>query len=135
MREVFEGLGFTNVGTVIGSGNVVFDSPQRSAPALEQKIEKALPEKLGFTSTTMVRTQGELEMLVHQNPFKNIRDEKPNYLIVTFFKDRRRELCTVLNLSDGKTPQFMTRLEREHGKAQTTRTWKTVHRILKRMKS
>jgi uncharacterized protein (DUF1697 family) len=133
LRGVFEMLGFKNVATVIASGNVVFDSPSKSTAALEAKIEKVLPELLGFTSTTIIRSSEELERLVKKNPFKGTKDEKPNYLVVTFFKDRRKELCTVIDLSSAKTPDFMRRLEKEHGKEMTTRTWKTVSRILKKM--
>lgn len=133
LRTVFEALGFSNVHTVIASGNVVFDSPFKSPAALEKKIEQALPKKLGFESTTVVRSQKELEALEKKNPFKGVKDEKPNYLIVTFFQDRRKELCTVIDLRKGRTPEFMADIEKKYGKAMTTRTWKTVGRILKKM--
>ena len=132
-KAVFESLGFTNVHPIITSGNIVFESSSKSASALETKIEKELPKQLGFTSTTIVRSQAELEALNKQNPFKGVKDERPNYLVVTFFKDRRKELCTVIDLNTGKTPDFMSKIERQHGKELTTRTWKTVHRILKKM--
>lgn len=135
LRETFESLGFKNVGTVIASGNVVFDSPTKSADALEAKIEKALPHQLGFRSTTMIRSREDLERLAGKNPFRGVADKKPNYLVVTFFKDRRKELCTVLDLSNAKTPDFMRDLEKKHGRDMTTRTWKTVGRILKKMNS
>jgi len=135
LKKVFESLGFEDVATVIASGNVVFSSHSKNATALEAKIEKALPEQLGFKSTTIIRSREELERLVKKNPFKGIKDEKPNYLIVTFFKDRRNELSTVVNLTGGGTPDFMRSLEKEHGKEMTTRTWKTVGRILKKMGS
>lgn len=133
LREVFESLGFANVATVIASGNVVFESLSKDIKALEAKIEKALPKRLGFNSTTIIRSREELEVLVKKNPFKGVKDEKPNYLIVTFFKSKQKELCTVLNLTDGGTPDFMRTVEKSHGKEITTRTWKTVHRILKKM--
>lgn len=135
LRKVFETLGFEQVGTVIASGNVVFSSLSKNTAGLEARIEKALPKRLGFKSTTIIRSCEELERLVKKNPFKGIRNEKPNYLIVTFFKDRRKELCTVVDLTGAKTPDFMRSLEREHGKAMTTRTWKTLGRILKKMGS
>ena len=133
LKAVFEGLGFKHVHTVIASGNVVFDSPGKNTALLEKKIETELPKKLGFTSTTIIRSRAELEALIAKNPFKNVKDEKPNYLIVTFFKNRRAELCTVLRIGATGTPQFMSTIEREHGKAITTRTWKTVNRIIKKM--
>ena len=133
LRQVFNSLGFSNVSTVIASGNVVFDSTSTSPTSLETKIEEALPRILGFNSTTIVRSRSELEALAAKNPFKGVLDEKPNYLVVTFFKDRQEQLCRVLDMSLEKTPNFMAEVEKKYGKAITTRTWKTVHRILKRM--
>ncbi len=133
LKTVFEEIGFTNVHPVIATGNVIFDSPLKNPKALEAHIEKALPARLGFSSTTIVRTKENLEALVKQSPFAGVRDEKPNYLLVTFFKNRSPELCTVINLNEGKTPDFMRKLERQRGKAITSRTWKTIARILKKM--
>jgi uncharacterized protein (DUF1697 family) len=135
LKGVFESLGFKNVSTVIASGNVVFDSPSKNTAELEAKIERELPKRLGFKSTTIIRSREDLMRLVRGNPFKGVKDEKPKYLIVTFFKDRKKELCTVLDLGGEKTPDFMRQIEKKHGKEITTRTWKTVARILKRMES
>lgn len=73
LREVFESLGFTKVATVIASGNVIFDSPSKSVTALEKKIESALPEKLGFTSTTIIRSQEEIEKLMKKILLRALR--------------------------------------------------------------
>ncbi len=137
LKAVFESLGFKNVATVIASGNVVFDSPSTNVAALETKIEKELPLQLGFNSSTIIRSREEIEKLVKKNPFKNIKDEKPNYLVVTFFKDRQKDLCTTLTIDDKGlvTTSYMSGLEKKHGKAITTRTWKTVGRILKKMEN
>ena len=107
----------------------------KNTTALETKIEKALFQQLGFTSTTIIRSKNELEQLVATDPFAGVLDEKPNYLVVTFFKDRKKELYTVLNTSNAETTSFMRRLEKEHGKEITTRTWKTVARIIAKMGS
>ncbi len=135
LKAIFESLGFKNVHPVIASGNIVFDSPSKNMPALEAKIENALPAQLGFTSTTIVRSREELEALVRKDPFKGVRDEKPNYLLVTFFKDRRAPLSTVIKLTEGRTPDFMAKMDRAHGKMITSRTWKTIGRILKKMEA
>ncbi len=133
LKKVFESLGFKNVRTVIASGNVVFETSSKDELALESKIEKTFPKMLGFKSTTIIRSQEEIEKLIKKNPFKGIEDKKPNYLVVTFFKDRKNEVATVINLDEGKTPAFMAAIEKKHGKEITTRTWKTVARILKAM--
>jgi uncharacterized protein (DUF1697 family) len=132
LRDAFESLGFQNVHTIIASGNVIFDSPSTDGGALEKKVEKELSKRLGFTRTTIIRAEDEMRALVRKDPFKGVRDEKPNYLIVTFFKDRTKELCTVLDLGGERAPQFMTDIEKKYGKEITTRTWKTVGRILKK---
>ena len=133
LRMVFESLGLSDVTTVIASGNVIFSTALKNIASLETTIEKALTEQLDFKSTTVIRSQAELETLVQKDPFKGTVDEKPNYLVVTFFKDRKKELCTVLDTSNAETTSFMSRLEKEHGKKITTRTWKTVARIVAKM--
>lgn len=133
LRGAFEQLGFKNVATVIASGNVVFDSPSKNTKALESKIEKALHTTLGFKSTTIIRSEAHLKALVKRDPFKGAGHAKHTYLIVTFFKDGKKELCNAVDLTDSKTPSFMVAIEKKHGKEVTTRTWKTVGRILKKM--
>jgi uncharacterized protein (DUF1697 family) len=135
LKQVFESLSFKNVATVIASGNVVFDTDSKNTATLETKIEKAMHTQLGFERSTMVRSREELEQLVKNDPFKGIEDKKPNYLIVTFFKDRKKEHCTVLNTDDAKTPDFMRDMEKKYGKEITTRTWKTIGRILAKMEA
>ena len=66
LRGLFEKLGFTNVQTVISSGNVLFESSSKSAKKLEETIEKALPEQLGFTSTTIMKSKEQLLKLLEK---------------------------------------------------------------------
>jgi uncharacterized protein (DUF1697 family) len=155
LRGVFENLGFENVKTVISSGNVVFESPVRSAKKLEEKIEKALPEQLGFTSTTIIRSKAQIQKLVDKNPFGEMDHSQKSSLNVTFLKKKIRSgikfpykvdhrdyellgmyggaICSVIDLTSDKTPDLMLWLEKKFGKEITTRTWKTVEKILKVM--
>ena len=155
LRGVFETLGFTNVKTVISSGNVVFDSPSRAVRKLEATIEKALPEQLGFTSITIIRSRAQIQKFVNHNPFGGMDHSSKSSLNVTFLKkktssamkfpyrvaDRDYEIlgiydgaiCSVIDLTGSKTPDLMAWLEKKFGKEITTRTWKTVERILKAM--
>src|SRR5512146_620316 len=87
LRGVFENLGFTNVQTVISSGNVLFEASSRDIPALEAAIEKALPAQLGFASTTIVYSREDLQELVDQDPFKGMVDAPTSRLNVTFVKN------------------------------------------------
>ena len=156
LRGVFEKLGFANVKTVISSGNVVFESPSRSVRKLEGSIEKAIPEELGFKSTTIIRSRSQLQQLVDKNPFKGMEHSQKSSLNVTFLKHKTKidtefshkvddraytvlgmydgAICSVMDLTSSKTPDLMLRLEKKFGKEITTRTWKTVERILKVMR-
>jgi uncharacterized protein (DUF1697 family) len=155
LRGFFEHLGFVNVHTVISSGNVLFETGSKNATALESVIEKALPEKLGFNSTTIVRSLDQLQELIARNPFKGIEDGPKSRLNVTFLKnalDRKlkfpyipqnksyklvglydRAIFSVTDLTGDRTVDLMSWLEKEFGKQITTRTWKTVHRIVKKL--
>jgi uncharacterized protein (DUF1697 family) len=151
LRGVFEGLGFANVKTVISSGNVIFESPRRDASALEKQIEGALFAQLGFTSTTIIRTKSDLQRLIVSDPFKGAGHSQKLYLTVTFLKNQpksydmpegrgysivgaaNRTVLSIVDLTLNKTPDLMTKLERNFGKDITTRTWKTVLRILDKM--
>jgi uncharacterized protein (DUF1697 family) len=155
LRGVFEELGFANVKTVISSGNVVFESPSRSVRKLEDRIEEALPKELRFKSTTIIRSQKQLQQLVDKNPFKSREHSQKSSLNVTFLKKKRKigikfpyeidnrdytllgmydgAICSVIDLTRAKTPDLMLWLEKKFDKEITTRTWKTVERILKAM--
>jgi uncharacterized protein (DUF1697 family) len=155
LRSVFEKLGFENVKTVISSGNVIFESASRSAKKLEETIETALPEQLGFTSTTIIRSQKQIHALVDEDPFQGMEHSQKSSLNVTFLKKKRTidikfpykvenryctllgmdggAICSVIDLTNAKTPDLMLWLEKQFGKEITTRTWKTVERILKAM--
>ena len=154
LRGVFEKLGYHDVQTVISTGNVLFETDSRDTKALEAAIEKALPAQLGFTSTTIIRSLEQIQDLVDKDPFKGFEDTQTSRLNVTFLKgasgtkltfpyapaDKTYHflglydgaLCSVIDLDSAKTPDLMGWLDKQFGKENTTRTWKTVGRILKK---
>jgi uncharacterized protein (DUF1697 family) len=81
LRELLEGLGYTDVQTLVQSGNVVFTS--RAAPAtLEKKMEQEIEKQLGVDPKVVVRTRDELAAAIDANPFPVPED--PKNLHVTF---------------------------------------------------
>jgi uncharacterized protein (DUF1697 family) len=48
LRAAFEAEGFTNVETVVASGNVLFDHPERPEAGLEEKLSQMLRRRFGF---------------------------------------------------------------------------------------
>ena len=155
LRRVFADLGFENVQTVISSGNVLFETKSSDLKELELLIERTLPEQLDFRSTTIIRNKAEWEDLFNKNPFGDLKDTPTSRLNVTFLKNKPETnlkfpyhaenegfvvlgifngaICSVVNLERSKTPYLMSWLEKEFGSEITTRTWKTVVRILKKL--
>jgi uncharacterized protein (DUF1697 family) len=154
LREVCEDLGLRNVATVVSSGNLVFDADDADAVHLEAQLEAAWPERLGFQSTSIVRTHAQLAALRDLAPFGDREHGKGTYLLTTFAKHRiqptftvpgaplgpgfevvgatDREVFSVTDTTANRTPDTMTWLERQLGPAITSRTWLTVTRILAR---
>jgi uncharacterized protein (DUF1697 family) len=146
LKSVLEDLGFSNVQTVISSGNVLFESDSTDIEQMEKVIEEAWPVKLGFNSMTVIRSHDQLKALADQDPYKGLLHTRETYLLVTFFKKMPTDirdnfysdlgvnaLCSVIDTTRSRTPDFMPKLERQFGKDITSRTWNTIARILKKM--
>lgn len=154
LREVFESLGFTGVTSVLSSGNIVFATDSTDPKTLEDRIRSGLRDELGIAGGTIVRSRAELQDLVDTGSFGDLEHTRETYLTVTFLKEPPDPVPeslpevadstvrivgydaaarAVLTVSDNTaSPPFMTLLERRFGTDITTRTWLTVHRILKR---
>jgi uncharacterized protein (DUF1697 family) len=148
LRNAFEVMGFRNVKTVIASGNVLFDADSTNEKNIEKIIEKALPQAIGFESATIVYKVDDLQRLADLNPFKDIEATPQTKPYVTFLKEppknnpkisgkgfkilgtSGRAVFSMVDLSGAKTPDLMKVLEKEFGKNNTTRGWKTIERIL-----
>jgi uncharacterized protein (DUF1697 family) len=148
LKRAFEAAGFTEVKTVLSSGNVVFDARQASERALQRKAETAMREALGQAFLTIVRPVAMLQEMLASDPYLAFRLEPPAKRIVTFLRDqpaatmalpvelhgarllalRGRELFSAY-LPSPKGPVFMTLIERTFGKEVTTRTWDTVAKV------
>lgn len=69
LRDLLRSLGHEEVRTLILSGNAVFTSRRRGAPALEREMEGAIRERFGFDIRVLIRTADELAAVVAANPF------------------------------------------------------------------
>ena len=66
LRVLFEELGLGDVTTFIASGNVIFDSDERDADTLADRIEAHLAQALGYDVPTFLRTDVELARVGRQ---------------------------------------------------------------------
>ena len=157
LQWAFEQAGFTNVRSFLTSGNVTFESDLTDVFKLESAAEVALTNLLGFSREVFVRSQADLQAIVDADPFSGLVHENAGktYLTVTFFKTPPASLptlplrpegksyellcmcggalCSVVDLSSGKTPDLMVYLERQFGKSITTRTYNTLTRLLQKL--
>ena len=69
LRAAFEGEGFTNVETVVASGNVLFDHEERPEVGLEEKLTLMMRHKFGMDSVALVRSRAALAAAIAENPF------------------------------------------------------------------
>ena len=159
LRGVLEGLGLEQVSSVLASGNIVFTAPQQDVAALESRIQQALQHSLGIAGGTIIRERSELRALLDSDPFSGLTHGRGTYLTATFLKDgagappelpadpdprarvvgfddtARVFLAVIDNSEPGRTPDFMTWLDRTYGKEITTRTWLTVQRVVRRLEA
>lgn len=144
-------LGFTNVITLLNSGNVIFESSSDDAELLEKTIAEHLENVFGFQIPVLIRNADTISELINRSPFKNIEVTKDIRLYVSFIKKkttpdiqlpfatangsfqileaRDRTIISVVNLSNTKTTKAMEILEKFFGKNITTRNWNTLNRI------
>lgn len=146
LKQVFEAAGFTNVKTVLASGNVVFDARGASVEALQRKAEKAMEAGLAQGFLTIVRPVAALEELLAADPFARLKLPAGAKRVVTFLRSdppavqlpaevqgarilgvRGREVLTAYVPEPGN-PVFMRLIEKTFGKEVTTRTWETVRK-------
>jgi len=148
LRAAFEAAGFTDVKTVLGSGNVVFDARSSSEQALEQRAEAAMREHLGQAFFTIVRPIEHLRQLLATDPYKRFKVSPKAKRIVTFLRGRPQAKIALPVELDGarilamkdreifsayvpnpKGPVFMGLIQKTFGKDQTTRTWDPVAKV------
>lgn len=86
LRELFESLKLRNVETFIASGNVIFDCAKGETSRLEQRIERALEEELGYEVATFIRSTSALPGIVTAHPFAAAKDFDRCVLSIGFLK-------------------------------------------------
>jgi len=148
LRQAFEAAGFTDVKTLLASGNVVFTAPAAAEAALQRRIEAAILTRLGRVFLTIVRPVDALRELLASDPYHAFRLKPGTKRVVTFLRElptRKISLpiefegARILSLNgrdvfsayvrSPKGPVFMTLIEKTFGKEQTTRTWETVTKV------
>jgi uncharacterized protein (DUF1697 family) len=148
LRKAFETAGFTDVRTLLASGNVIFAATRASDAALQKKAEAGMTKTLGRSFLTIVRSIDALREILADNPYAAFRLPADAKRIVTFLREppaskvtlpaelhgarilalKGREVFSAYTPTP-KGPVFMTLIEKTFGSDQTTRTWDTVAKV------
>jgi uncharacterized protein (DUF1697 family) len=145
LKQCFENAGFTQVRTLLSSGNVVFNARAAALEALAQRAERAMHNELGRSFGTLVRPTQYLQDLLSTDPFAEFDLPPAAKCVITFLRHADGVSATLPIEHEGarilkvaatevftayvphpKGPVFMNLLERTFGKDITTRTLDTV---------
>jgi uncharacterized protein (DUF1697 family) len=148
LKAAFEAAGFTDVKTLLSSGNVVFSSARASESSLQRKAEAVIAQRLGRDFLTIVRPIDALREMLASDPYQRFRLPPAAKRIVTFLRGKpgsklalpiELDGARILAMHGGeifsaylpspKGPVFMTLIEKTFGTEQTTRTWDTVAKV------
>src|SRR5512133_3355110 len=80
-RALLEAQGFTEVRTLLNSGNAVFQSPGRSANAHAKAIGGALQERLGLSVNVVVKSSSDFLAAVAENTLAPAADQHSRFLV------------------------------------------------------
>jgi uncharacterized protein (DUF1697 family) len=69
LRALLEGLGYSDVRTVLRSGNAVVTGPDADPATQEKRVEAAIDEQLGMDVRCVVLTEDDLRAIVEGHPF------------------------------------------------------------------
>ncbi len=87
LRKLLAGLGFTDVATLLNSGNAVFRGKAGTPKQHAAAIAAAIARRLKVEVPVIVKTARELAAIVDGNPFP-MTDEAHSRFLVAFTQDR-----------------------------------------------
>ena len=149
LKACFERLGFSDVKTVLSSGNVVFSSTARSEKQLLSMIESGMGADLPRSFPVILRRVDHLQKLLRADPFAGFDVSPQAKRVITFLSEPptaalqlpiELQGARILAVQDGEVftayvphedgPVFMRLIEKTFGKNVTTRTWATVQKCV-----
>jgi uncharacterized protein (DUF1697 family) len=88
LRELLAGSGYTDVATLLNSGNAVFRARQGTPASHAARIAAAIAQRFGFEVPVIVKSAAELSAIVAENPIRAAALEHPR-LLVAFVQDAK----------------------------------------------
>jgi uncharacterized protein (DUF1697 family) len=151
LRDLLATLGFTEVKSLLQSGNLIFGSARRTPAQLEAFLAAETQKRLGVQADVFVRTASELADVVARNPFTAEAKSDPGHLLVIFLRDAPdakaaaalnaaivgREVARVIGRHAyvvypdgvGRSKLSHAIIEKKLGTRGTARNWNTVTKL------
>jgi uncharacterized protein (DUF1697 family) len=87
LRDLVAGLGYSDVRTLLQSGNVVFRGKAASGMRLEAKLASLTKKLIGVETDFFVRSLDEWQTIVARNPFPQEALRDPGHLVMMCLRD------------------------------------------------
>jgi len=151
LKAMLVKLGLKEVMTYIQSGNVVFESSEKSTKSLEVKIKQGIADFFGFDVPVLVKDRLELEQIFLENPYQKQEDIEAKRVYYALLKDTPEknaflnlkqedypnelftisDNCVYLNCLNGagKAKLTNTIIERKLKVSATTRNHRTLQKL------
>lgn len=146
LREACAKAGFTDIATVLATGNVVFRAAETRSKAL--KTLQAVINGFGLQNAVVLRTPAELAKIVAENPYGEAAADHPSALTVFFLAEPAMDTAW---LAEHSGPERLTlrgldlyvdypvnisaskllpaKIEKRLGVTTTFRNWNTVAKL------
>jgi len=151
LQQVLTGMGFEKVQTYIQSGNALFQSGE-DAVALRRRLEEQIHAVFGLDVPVVLRTAGDLQQTVANNPFSEDETEKAESLAVALlanspppgsvdrlpapsgagsdeFRVVGRDVYILYRQPSHKSKLSNAFFEHRLGVPATVRNWQTINRL------
>jgi uncharacterized protein (DUF1697 family) len=115
LRKMLTGLGYTDVRTLLNSGNAIFGTAD-SVADVTAAIEKGLADDLGVPARVLVRTRAQVEKALAADPLGKVAtDGAKHFLGFLVDKPTRKQVDDIVELTDdaGTSPDI-ARLVDDH---------------------
>jgi len=153
LKSLYENLGLEAVTPYIQSGNVLFDSENKTVDELKSIIEDAIHERYDYDVPVDIRTKDEYQEIVNRCPYEEAKlAENATKVLVSFLSeeptvDKKRELEGLAQFPEklkiearvvylycpngyGRSKLSNAFIESKLGVVSTTRNWKTVRKLV-----
>jgi uncharacterized protein (DUF1697 family) len=149
LKRCFESANFTDVKTILSSGNVVFRAHGAPEERLERRAQAAMQKQLGRTFRTIVRSIDQLKQILDSDPFGDFLLAPGSKCVVSFLtavppklalpieQEGARIVCVrgteafTAYVRSPRGPVFMQLIDKTFGDEVTTRTWDTLKKVVR----